>query len=263
MVRKKGLTVSISTWFCLPDQGMKDMEILCRATAFAVSSSSAVHANKMHFVTASHSIAPWKFRNLYPEEWLQAIDEKNTFYTIESRHKDGSFLSQSELLMKTFHHKESDLAVLHLEKDHEMLFDTLEVEPHVLTDRELVEGDDLLIDGFEIDENSPKPDYDDKEEVDVRRPVPTSVPATFIAQYMFLKYASANQPLGSCMSGAPVTCKTKSEAVIVKGRFASASGGSPRKTEVCGMIGTVVPEDSDDVALRGLAAFVGADTIQQ
>ena len=220
----------------------------------------------MHFITTSHSVAPWKFRNLYPEEWLQAIDEKNTYYTIESRHKDGLFLSQSELLTKTFHHKESDLAILHLEKGHELLFDTLEVEPHVLTDRELVEGDDLLIDGFEIDENSPKPDYGSGEEIDVRRPVPTSVPATFIAQYMYLKYASANQPLDGCMSGAPVTCKVKSApAVVVSGRFASASasGVSARKTEVCGMIGTVVQEDSDDVPLRGLAAFVGADTIQQ
>lgn len=260
MVRKKGLTVSISTWFCLPDQGMKDMEILCRATAFAVSSTNPEHASKMHFVTTSHSVAPWKFRNLYPEEWLQAIDEKNTFYTIENRHKDGLFLSQSELLTKTYHHKESDLAVLHLEKAHELLFDTLDVEPHVLTDRELVEGDDLLIDGFQIDEDSPK--YDAGEEIDVRRPVPTIVPATFMAQYMFLKYASANQPLDQCMSGAAVTCKVKSAAVVVNSRFASASS-SPRKTEVCGMVGNVVPEDSEDVALRGLAAFIGADTIQQ
>ena len=243
------------------------MEILCRATAFAVKSACPAHADKMHFVTAANSIAPWKYRNLYPDDWLQAIDEKHTFYTIETRHDDGMFLSQSELLLKTYHHKTSDLAVLHLEKSHNILFDSLDVEPHVLSDRELVEGDDLLIDGYSIKDNAFKSHYDMdsngqvEQTLDVRRAVPTKVPANFVAQYMYLRYASTHEPLNHCMSGAPVTCKAKSAVVSVGGR--SASGVSTRKSEVCGMYGSMIPEDSEDEALRGFASFVGADTIQE
>jgi hypothetical protein len=36
MLGSRKLAVSITTWFCVPEFGMKDMEVLCRGSAFLV-----------------------------------------------------------------------------------------------------------------------------------------------------------------------------------------------------------------------------------
>ena len=268
---KKRITVSISTWFCIPEQGMKDMEILCRSSAFAVRSKSQNFPHKMHFLTSSHNIAPWKYPKKYPEEWLHFINEKHTYYTIETRNPDGSFMTQSEMLPCSYHHISRDLAVLHLETDHDELFETFSLEPHELSSRELTVGDSILFNGYSIVDNTGShssenssgfnpTDNSPSSELDVRRTVPTIVPATFVSQTMFQNYARANHILNGCMSGGPVTCKSKSEVVKKKGRSAANASTSDR-SEVCGMFENVVPDDCDELELRGLVSFVDAETI--
>ena len=65
-------------------------------------------------VTSSHVVAPWLWPKYYSEEWLKCVNEKHTYYTLELRHDDGTFLVQEELLPRSFHHASKDLAVLHL-----------------------------------------------------------------------------------------------------------------------------------------------------
>jgi hypothetical protein len=268
---KKRITVSISTWFCIPEQGMKDMEILCRSSAFAVKSRSKDFPHKMHFITSSHNIAPWKYPKKHPEEWLQYINERHTYYTIETRNPDGSFMTQSEMLPCSYHHNSRDLAVLHLETDHDELFETFSLEPHKLSGRELMAGDSILFNGYSVvdstgnhsSENSSgfsPADNAPSSELDVRRTVPTIVPATFVSQSMFLNYARANHILNGCMSGGPVTCKPTVEAKRKEGRSAANASVSER-SEVCGMFENVVPDDCEDQELRGLVSFVGTETI--
>jgi hypothetical protein len=36
ILRPQSFCLSFSSWFCVPDQGMKDFEILCRASAFLI-----------------------------------------------------------------------------------------------------------------------------------------------------------------------------------------------------------------------------------
>lgn len=67
--KQSNCALSISTWFCLPHHGMKDFEILNRASAFLVSSRSDKGVDlgienqfrKIHVLTASHVAAPWKW----------------------------------------------------------------------------------------------------------------------------------------------------------------------------------------------------------
>jgi hypothetical protein len=70
-------------------------------------------------MTVSHLVAPWKWPKLYPDPWLQTIDERHTHYTMEVRYDDGVFINQMDLLPRAFHHPSRDLAILHLESEDE------------------------------------------------------------------------------------------------------------------------------------------------
>ena len=296
MTSRKKLTVSISTWFCLPEQGMKDMEILSRATAFIVKSSSSSYKNRLHVLTASHNVAPWKFPKMYPEEWLQFIDEKNTHYTIEVRHPDGIFMTQSELLPVSYHHSSRDLAVLHLEKDADgvSLFDHLGCDYFGLSIDQPEQGDSLLFEGHSIvaangTSSSSNFDRGDEEvptdgtgnaQQDVRLPVPTIIPGTFVSQNMFQQYAQSVHQINHGMSGGPVTFKKSGgaesrgnvkgtsrirTAVSVPGTISTSTAAavSSSNGDVCGLLESVVPQDSKDVALRGMVCYVDSLTIKE
>jgi hypothetical protein len=124
--------LSISSWFCLPEQGMKDFEILSRASAFLVKSPKKnglefkndkgdIEKKNIHVLTASHVASPWKWPKYYPDEWLQHVNEKHTHYSVELRHADGVFATQSFLLPRSYHHSNRDLASLYLENEDEVL----------------------------------------------------------------------------------------------------------------------------------------------
>ena len=93
------------------------MEILCRGSAFLLRSQAPSFRHKFHVLTASHVVAPWRFPKYYPDEWLQFVNEKHTHYTVELRHDDGVFMTQSELLPAAIHHVNRDMAVLHFENE--------------------------------------------------------------------------------------------------------------------------------------------------
>ena len=257
---------------------MKDLEILCRASAFVVGSSSGSYQNQLHVVTASHNVAPWKFPKIYPDEWLQFINEKNTHYTIEVRHPDGIFMTQTELLPVSFHHSSGDLAVMHLEKDADgfNVFTRLGLEPHKLSTEQLFPGDNISIDGHSIvaavgssktsNFDSGESDVSGEGGVDVRLPVPTTVPGSFVCQSMFQKNARMQHQVNHGMSGGPVTCKKGKESVrgATRNRTAVQAEAVPTVNgDVCGLLVGMVPEDSADIALRGLACFVGTSTIAE
>jgi hypothetical protein len=93
---------------------MKSYEILNRASAFLVRSSSEKFENKFHVVTSSHVVAPWKYPKYYPDEWLKYVNEDHSYCTIEIRQADGTFITQHDLHCIAYHHPTKDLAVMHL-----------------------------------------------------------------------------------------------------------------------------------------------------
>ena len=68
-------------------------------------------------LTSSHVVAPWKWPNYYPEEWLRSVNEKHTYYTVEIRHPDGMFLTSIELAPISYHHSKRDVSVLKFENE--------------------------------------------------------------------------------------------------------------------------------------------------
>jgi hypothetical protein len=136
--------LSISTWFCAPEHGMKDMEILCRGSAFIVPSISTAFKSKYHIITSSHVASPWLWPNYYTQEWLRELNETHSHYTIELRQDDGVFMTQIDLKPSVYHHPTRDLAVLHLEekseqKDLELLQD-LGYQKLLLSEQNLLQG---------------------------------------------------------------------------------------------------------------------------
>ena len=149
-VRKSA--VSISTWFCIPEQGMVDKEILCRASAFLVSSKNKTYPIKFHVVTASHVIAPWRFPKYYPDDWLKFVNQSHTYYTLEVRDENGLIRGTTQLLPISFHHHTRDLSVLHLDDESGALkmFEEFGVESQELLKRELVVGEALQFHGHDV-----------------------------------------------------------------------------------------------------------------
>lgn len=105
---------SFSTWFIVPEQGMKDLEILNRGSAFLVKTKRPNFPHKYHVITASHVVAPWRWKQFYSDDFLGFVSQKNTHYTAELRNEDGTLLTQVECIPRAYHHPKRDLAVLHL-----------------------------------------------------------------------------------------------------------------------------------------------------
>lgn len=81
------VALSFTSWFRVPEQGMKRFEILSRASAFAVTSKRAP-TNAVHIVAALHVPCPFLFRNYYPLSdypWLSAVEDKHVRSRVEFR----------------------------------------------------------------------------------------------------------------------------------------------------------------------------------
>ena len=136
---------SMTSWFCIPDEGMKDLEVLCRASAFLVKAKNPKFGRKYHVVTVSHCVAPWRWPKYYPDAWVQVVNEKHTHYTFEIRSNDGVFMTQVECLPRSYHHKTRDLAVLHITNEDRMV-NELDGIFHALK----IDGENLLPSTVEI-----------------------------------------------------------------------------------------------------------------
>lgn len=68
-------------------------------------------------MTVSHCVAPWRWPKLYPDDWLQFVNEKHTHYTVEMRHQDGDFITQLDLKPRMFLHPNRDVAVMHFDDE--------------------------------------------------------------------------------------------------------------------------------------------------
>jgi len=112
-LKSKRLCLSLTTWFSVPDKGMKSLEILNRGSAFIVPNPNRKSIkNQLAIVSCSHVIAPWKWPAYYPNEWLKHVNESHVNYSLEIRNQDGMLDYQIDLSNKVFHHKYLDVSVL-------------------------------------------------------------------------------------------------------------------------------------------------------
>jgi hypothetical protein len=91
----------LESWFCLPEQGMMQYEILSRGSAFLTPWRS--DATRLHVVAPAHVTHPWKFRHFAalagPElDWLDAVREEAVRVVLSVREPgSGRVLAQVRL----------------------------------------------------------------------------------------------------------------------------------------------------------------------
>ena len=81
------LSASLSSYFCLPKQGMKYYEILGRGSLFFVNSINPSYPKKFHLIGTAHVTHPWQFLDMFPaeKEWLSFVTEAATKKYMELR----------------------------------------------------------------------------------------------------------------------------------------------------------------------------------
>lgn len=243
---KKGLAFSFSSWFCIPNQGMKDFDILCRASCFLVP-ALGMKNNKFHMLTVAHAAAPWKYPKLYPQEWLRYVNEEHVIFTFEPRTKDGSFLSQLDLKSEVFIHPTRDLAVLHLELE-ERDISFLQKNFNNLFDLSLQLTDDKPDDTEELSFHGHDMTLTSKE---ASSAVPLIAQGKFAGRSQTQVLYKTHPVLVDGLCGGPVTKP-----------FQIRDSDGYRKI-VRGMVEGIVPANYPVEDLRNAAVFVESEEIRQ
>ena len=95
-------SLAVSTWFRLPEY-MERLEILSRGSAFRLATGGVV--------ASAHVLAPWRFPNYFPEEWVKSVGPEHTRYFLERRSAAGVVEACTEACAPVCH-ADRDAAVL-------------------------------------------------------------------------------------------------------------------------------------------------------
>jgi len=122
--RYKNYLMSMTSYFKLPEQGMKEFEVLSRASCFFIKSNK--FHKQFHIVGASHVTHPWYFRVMYHEkkyDWLNYVYEEAVKTKISFRDDRTGLIASPEFECepKLYRHNILDLVILHLKNEKEFL----------------------------------------------------------------------------------------------------------------------------------------------
>ena len=207
----------------------------------------------------AHIVSPWKWRNYYSQDWIQAVNQSHTYYTAELRHDDGVFSTQIELLPRTFHHKKRDLAILHIEDEHAAceIFQSLEADALHLDPQPFSESERFLFFGHEV--QGPVA----VDGPDLRRPIPRTTLGQFQVATAHQTFAKTGRLLTDGMCGGPI-CHTVDHP-NTRVDFHNNKAGSPltfsERYIVRGLTEGIVPQDHENENFRGLASMIPASDI--
>lgn len=272
--------LSISSWFCVPEHGMNDLEILCRASAFLVKAINPSFKHKFHVLTVSHAVAPWKWPKYYPEEWLQQVNEKHTHYTIEMRHDQGEFCSQTELIPQAFHHNSRDFTVMHIENESKVMEELSEIG---LNDSiySLAPSDTIPLQkemklkfhGHEVS----RAGFSDMD-TDDRKPIPSTFKGIVNKRSDYQVFArTLPRALENGMCGGPVlfagyasgsstennTSSSREDGRKRRGVQAMSSASEVVEDRLVGLVEGIVPSEHSNEDIRGNAVFVEANEMRE
>lgn len=302
----KKRALALSVYFKQPDLGMKDYEILSRASAFLLSvdppteeapDSKYAHLDKsirereaatekqdyayepaggpprrvqdlgwleflpnnfrpmVHCVAASHVLAPWMWKDYYPQDWLDSVKQEHCSYSLEvfdPEKPDAEALAKFALSPYAIHHPdELDLAIIHLQQEASTLntLKNLGVEVMHLRhdDKSFEEGEEVSFEGFQIIDDSRAADLESLDNLengadDNRVFVPYTETGTLIAATTERLLAKTEVPLPEGLCGGPT--------LDSDGR-------------VCGIIEGIVPKTHEDKRVAGAASFIPSFRIQE
>lgn len=240
---EKKQSLALTTWFCSPDLGMTDFEVLIRSSAFLVKSKVAKGPG-YHILTSSHNLAPWRFRNYYPEPFLEYVNEGHIHYTVELRNANGESIISVDILPNSFHHPTRDIGMVHFDEDEAealSMFKTLKFEKTDIENYQAQDGERIEFHGHEVVTDESSANADTIEGKDNRLSVPKVYAGEIHGRSAHQTFCSSfGTPLSQGMCGGPVI----------------GSRGS-----ICGMVEGIVPVDHSDESLQGKAVIIESSDI--
>ncbi|KAK4527873.1 hypothetical protein GAYE_SCF46G5806 [Galdieria yellowstonensis] len=98
-------------WFRVPEQQMKEYEVLARGSGFIVRGKQS---NMLWALVSAHVAAPFLFRNYFPQDWLTFVHEKHCkhslYWEVDGQHRQ---IEAGNVIWK---HDMLDIAAFGLEK---------------------------------------------------------------------------------------------------------------------------------------------------
>ena len=211
---------------------------------------------RVHIVCSSHVLAPYLWKDYYPQDWLSVVRQEHCKYSLGVYDTDQQTeaLATIEVNSQPFHHPEGrDIALLHF-RDEELALDTLRefgVETLYLRGhhKQYEKGEVVDFDGFVVGQ----PDAVDGTDSDYKQ---ESSDGTNEDNRVFFNYkesgilsfytedrffATTSKPLPQGLCGAPVTDKDG---------------------DVCGTVEGVVPLGHENKQFAGAAAFLPSFVMQ-
>jgi len=201
--------LSVSSHFKVPEQGMKEYELLSRGTAFCLSLPGPPPSpSKVVLVTCSHVLAPYKWRQHFKEPWLEFVKNEHVECRIQAWKQAEGDPSRGQLGVETrvqglsIYHHTLDLCMLPIHKKTADAYDLMPFE-----DRDqgepLAESEELTFVGFPSAVSSPGGEQQEKLGVLPPRWVHGRALAS-IRDKQGRFYAKTEERLAVGMSGGPV-----------------------------------------------------------
>lgn len=292
LIGNSGGAFSITTHFNVPEFDMGyDLHTLSQSSGFLVKAKDPNFGRKYHFVTVSHTVAPWRWqKKYYPQQtWLQHVNESHCWHSIQLRYDDGIVLHTAPLWCRSYHHKTLDLAVLQLmneDLEFRQIYDKFGIKVDDLLPSnvplklgQLLEfhGHDVrLPHGDELAESGPEPNVPGVNGGDNRRPYPFRTSGTFFMPNGTQNFAATDAPLMDGMCGGSVIARRSTlppqdlaliDASVPAQRKNAAEKYLPKTMQdtsfIVGMTEGIVPQNHPDPNIRGSGAFISAEEIHR
>lgn len=112
--------LSVSSFFKLPEQGMKDYELLSQGTGFCLSGPPAL-STKVILLSCSHVLAPYRWQQYFKKPWLKFVKDEHVerrikIWTYEAGNPEaGRWSNEARIEGTPAHHSCLDLCIIPLE----------------------------------------------------------------------------------------------------------------------------------------------------
>ena len=231
----------LTCFFKLPEQGMKDYEVLSRGTAFLSDS---------HILASHHVVEPFHFPNYFTEDWLQFVTPQHCRYVISLPADVGGDV----LLTSPISDPNSrDVAALALANPTDIA--TLSqwgASPLRLHNDDSFKGDKVIVDGFEVTElRSPLSDDffnnidDDRTTGDTRIHLHSNVAGFVVSNNLpDQHFAMTPIPLTDGYCGAPICPDVDND--------------DPDFFTYIGIVEGIVNNTASEEVVRGAASYIPA-----
>ena len=192
---------SITSHFLHPDFGMKDFEVLSRASAFPVRRNSNNKSTKFHFLTSKHVTHPFNFPSYYGDkEFVQHLSEEHVKFSIEVRNIEGDIVYSYECRPRSFPHPTRDFAVVHLENEESFQKELKNsISDIILMEKQPVQNEKLIFDGHFLSKHMTISKNQDENFL-----YPKTVHGELLARSDLQVFAKTSEMLELGMCGCPV-----------------------------------------------------------